>query len=494
MTGLNPGKHGIFQWRTYDPTKYTCLDERLMTSSRLAGRTFWDILGSSGYRVGVVTVPMTYPAWAVNGFLLAGYPCPDTKRNYTYPPEWADDLTEPYNFSVDDYVQMPEEAIWKEGLSMLERRTSLAIRLIAEQQVQVCVVVLGEIDRAQHDFWKYTDPRFPAYDTARGQQYHEVIHEHYQVADVQIGRMLQHAGEDTMVVIMSDHGGGPHPARLFQTNAWLRDQGWLVPVARGSVDLSAALRSAVGVVRRHLPFEERLRRLLPARIVDRVRRVSMNIADVKWTETQAYRFPMYHPVEGVEINLRGRQPQGIVSPGEEYDALREQIIAALRQARNPADGTLIVRHVYRREELYQGPYLPIAPDIVFVTAPDFKADSGLRGAFATAAPLADLDKYSGLHTMDGIFIARGNLIRGACTVSDMELADLAPTLLYALDEPIPEDMDGRVRADLFAPSVVASRRIRHREPAMASAEVPEGLTPEEEEQMRAKLRALGYVE
>jgi len=116
------------------------------------------------------------------------------------------------------------------------------------------------------------------------------------------------------------------------------------------------------------------------------------------------------------------------------------------------------------------------------------------GRIRNCCTLADLDKYSGLHTMDGIFIARGNLIRGACTVSNMELADLAPTLLYALDEPIPEDMDGRVRADLFAPSVVASRRIRRREPVTARSEVPEGLTPEEEEQMRAKLRALGYVE
>jgi predicted AlkP superfamily phosphohydrolase/phosphomutase len=186
MTGLNPGKHGIFQWRTYDPTKYTCLDEQLMTSSRLAGRTFWDILGNSGYRVGAITVPMTYPAWAVNGFLLAGYPCPDAKRNYTHPPSWADELTESYNFSVDQYVQMPEDVIWREGLEMLKRRTSLAIKLIAEEHVQVCVVVLGEVDRAQHDFWKYTDPRFPAYRTAQGQRYRQVIAEHYQVADVQI--------------------------------------------------------------------------------------------------------------------------------------------------------------------------------------------------------------------------------------------------------------------------------------------------------------------
>jgi predicted AlkP superfamily phosphohydrolase/phosphomutase len=493
MTGMNPGKHGVFQWRTYDPTKYTCLDERLMTSARLAGRTFWDILGNSGYRVGVVTVPMTYPPWEVNGFLVSGYPCPDTRQNYTDPPQWAEDLAEPYNFSADYYLHASQDTVWRQGLEMLERRASLAIRLIEEEHVEVCVVVLGEIDRAQHDFWKYVDPRFPAYHTAEGGRYREVIAEHYQVCDAQIGRMLEHVGVDTLVVIMSDHGGGPHPPKLFHTNAWLRDMGWLVPAGASWARLSNALRRALGLLRQHFPFEERLRRRLPAQVVDNVRQVSMNIAGVNWSRTRAYRFPMYHPAEGIEINLRGRQPEGVVEPGEEFNTLREEIIAALAQLRDPVGSTPIADKVYRREELYRGPYRSIAPDIVFVAAPDYKADSGLLGAFVGPTPLAGLDKYSGLHTLDGIFIARGRSVRRGYTVTHMEIADVAPTILYELDEVIPGDVDGHVRTDVFVPSV-SRRRPKHQAKAEQGADVSAALSEEEEQQMRDKLRALGYLE
>jgi len=494
MTGLNPGQHGIFQWRTYDPTKYTCLDERLMDSRRLAGRTFWDVLGDAGYKVAAITVPMTYPAWPVNGFLVSGYPCPDAKRNYTYPSQWAEQLAEPYNFSADYYLHASEDTIWRRGLEMLERRASLAIELIEREDVEVCVLVLGEIDRAQHDFWKYRDSRFPAYLTAAGQRYREVIAEHYQVSDAQLGRLLEHAGEDTVVVVMSDHGGGPHPPHQFLTNAWLRDRGWLVRASATSAGISSALRRVLGSIRRRLPFEERLRRVLPGRVVDGARRLSMNIADVNWARTLAYRFPMYHPAEGIELNVRGRQPKGIVEPGEEYEALREQIITALQEVRDPNDGSSIVREVYRREELYSGPYLTIAPDIVFVTEPDYKAGSGLEGPIVTSASLAEIDKYSGLHTMDGVFVAWGSSIREGHSVSGMEIMDLAPTCIYALDEAVPESMDGRVRTDVFLPRIAAERSVKHRGAADQQPDERPGLSEQEEEQMRDKLRGLGYLQ
>ena len=377
---------------------------------------------------------------------------------------------------------------------MLERRTSLAIKLIEREDVEVCVLVLGEIDRAQHDFWKYRDSRFPAYDTAAGQRFREVIAEHYQVSDEQVGRLLAQATEDTVVVVMSDHGGGPHPPRLFLTNAWLRDRGWLERASATSSGISSALRGLLGSIRRRLPFEERLRRVLPGRVVDGARRLSMNIASVNWARTLAYRFPMYHPAEGIELNVRGRQPKGIVEPGEEYETLRGQIIAALQEVRDPNDGATVVREVYRREELYSGPYLTIAPDIVFVTEPDCKAGSGLEGPIVTSAPLAEIDKYSGLHTMDGIFVAWGSSIRKGHRVSGMEIMDLAPTCIYALDEAVPESMDGRVRTDVLLPPIAAERSVKYRDAPDQQPDGQPGLSEQEEEQMRDKLRGLGYLQ
>ncbi len=490
MTGLNPGKHGIFQWRTYDPTRYTCLDERLMTSAGLQGRTFWDVLGQAGYRVAAITVPMTYPAWPVNGFLLSGYPCPDGQLNYTSPQEWAGQLSESYNFDADYYLHAPPATIAREGLRMLERRTSLMCDLIRNKGIDVGVVVLGEIDRAQHDFWKYTDPAFPAYHTPEGEQYRGVIEEHYRVSDTQVGRLLERAGEDAVVMIMSDHGGGSHPLHCFQTNSWLQQMGWLRPAAAARSRLNSTLGSAVRAIRAHLPFEERLRRILPAQIVNGARRLNMNIASINWSGTRAYRFPMYHPAEGIELNVVGRQPEGIVRPGAEYERLREEIIAALLNVRDPESGMPVVRAVFRAEELYNGPYLRIAPDIVFLTHDAFKADSELVPDIVTPAPAPALERYSGLHTMDGILIAAGTGVRRGYSVSDMSIADVAPTVLYALGEAIPEDMDGQPRTDLFAD---ARGPVQYGPALGGSSAETQGPSADEEEQMRDKLRGLGYI-
>lgn len=488
MTGLNPGKHGIFQWRTYDPTTYTCLDERLMTSQRLAGRTFWDLLGEAGYRVGVVTVPMTYPTWAVNGYLLAGYPCPDAQLNYAYPADWEQALDAPYNFQADYYLHASETEIWQGGLDMLARRTDLAIDLMQNKGVDVCVVVLGEIDRAQHDFFQYAAPRFPQYHTPAGERFRDVIAEHYRVSDEQVGRMLAAAGPDTTVLVMSDHGAGPHPPKYFNTNAWLQSQGWLRRRAAQSA-WREWLRRGLSVARKALPFEERLRRLLPARFVNSARSLSMNIADVDWPATAAYRFPMYHPAEGIEINLKGRQPQGVIDPGAEFESLRQAIMEALTQLVDPATGELVVREVYRREDLYLGPYAEIAPDIVFITNEDYRGNGG-SPVVIEPAPLGQMDQYNGLHRMEGILLASGPGLRQSATIEGAMILDIAPTLLHTLGEGVPRVMDGRILMELFADPAPP----RYTDQADVGPGASVGLSAAEDEDMRNKLRGLGYVE
>ena len=218
MTGVNPAKHGIFQWRTYDPTRYTHLDETVITAERLAGHAFWDALGKAGHRVGVITVPVTYPPWPVNGYMVSGYPCPDVKRNYAYPADWGETLVERYNFDADHYLNARDAKILADGLDMLRKRTDLALDLISQQAIDVCVMVLGEIDRAQHDFFKYADERFPASQAAPA-ELRQAIDSHYKVSDEQVGRLLETLAPDGVVLIISDHGGGPHPTRYFHTNA-----------------------------------------------------------------------------------------------------------------------------------------------------------------------------------------------------------------------------------------------------------------------------------
>jgi predicted AlkP superfamily phosphohydrolase/phosphomutase len=493
MTGTNPGKHGIFQWRTYDPTKYTCVDESVVTAARLAGNTFWDILSSYGHRVGIITVPVTYPPWPVNGFMLSGYPCPDAHKNYTFPQAYADSLTERYNFSADYYLAASEEEVWRNGLEMLRKRTSLAIELIRKENLDACVLVLGEIDRAQHDFWKYYDSSFPAYHSKNGHAFREVIAEHYEVSDAQVGRLLELADEQTTVVVMSDHGAGPHPSRYFHTNSWLKSLRLLEQRSSRIERTAGGMRRGLEIIRSILPFEERVRRMLPAGVVHGARQISLNISSVDWSRTKAFRFPMYHPAEGIEINLRGRQPQGIVEPGAEYEETRDLIVDQLRRARDPETGVAIVEEIHKQEEIYSGPYLQIAPDIVFVTSPQFKAEREIGPEYVCPVPLDQLEKYNGLHQMDGIFIAQGRRIKAASAVEGAGIMDVAPTVLYAMGLPVPEHMDGRVLVDAFVPSYLHAHPPQYTSGSAPIQGLDSGLSPEDERAMRDKLRGLGYL-
>ena len=179
MTGRDPGGHGVFQWRTYDPTTYANVNEKVVTSASVAGQTFWDVLGNNGQKVAVICVPITYPTWPVNGYLLSGYPCPDTKRNYTYPPSWSDTLPQSYNFSADYFLNASEEEVLSNGLGMLKSRTDMVVKLAKEEPLDALVVVLGETDRAQHDFWGYRDPRFSGFHSPRAATFGDAIDRHY---------------------------------------------------------------------------------------------------------------------------------------------------------------------------------------------------------------------------------------------------------------------------------------------------------------------------
>ncbi len=491
MTGLNPASHGIFQWRTYDPTRYTNLDEHVVTADRLAGRAFWDFLGRAGYRLAIITVPVTYPTWPVNGYMISGYPCPDTKRNYTYPPEWGESLAQSYNLSVDHYLKADDEEILSAGLAMLRHRTDLALDLVSQGKIDVCILVLGAIDRAQHDFFKYADPRFQASHRAPP-QFREAINRHYEVADEQVARLLEALSSDGVALVISDHGGGPHPPRYFHTNAWLGRHRWLVTKQGGAVSGTSFFRRGIQGLRRWLPFEETLRRMLPEAVVDRARSYTLNIADVDWSRTKAYRFPMYYPAEGIEINLKGRQPQGSVEPGGECRRLIMEIMQALRDARDPATHEQIVEEVHHKEEIYNGPFLDIAPDIVFVCRQSHRTGIGLGGDFTAPVRLNALRKDNGVHTMDGIFFAYGKGIVRGKEVTAAELIDVAPTVLHLAGLPVLKEMDGRVLTEILTAERAALPVEYMETESWKPAQVE--LTPEEEADMLDKLRGLGYVD
>ncbi len=499
-TGYNPGKHGTYDFRDYDPRRYSCFADTIVDSNAFAGKSVWDLIGAAGQKVGVITVPVTYPAWKVNGFMVSGYPTPDAAKSFAYPAELGEripPLTEDSTF----FKSASHSEVLKELVRITHLRTDVSIAELKKDEYGFFIMVIGATDRAHHDWWKFVDPEHPAYDPQEAAIYGDYILEVYKAADACIGKFLEAISDETTVIVMSDHGGMAHPKNYLNTNYWLRTLNLLTPSAKASKTQSGVKGAFKKFYRnkiRRLPYLEKLYRSLPQGLkkvaTNLDSQAMMNLDVINWKRTRAYRFPMYPPVEGIMINVAGRQPEGCVQPGEEYEALRTRILEELRSLREPTTGEPIVLEAYRREELYHGERLETAPDIIVVTQDCYKGGTGID-ELISEVPLEVISKLSGVHRMDGIILAQGPHIRRDARVEGANIIDVAPTILYALGMPIPSDMDGKPLTDFFEDThtqQTAASYTDERNVEDVSTDAY-GYSEEEEESVRLKLEALGYL-
>ncbi len=499
-TGYNPGKHGTYDFRDYDPRRYSCFADTIVDSNAFAGKSIWDLVGAAGQKVGVITVPVTYPAWKVNGFMVSGYPTPDAAKSFAYPPELGQripPLTEDSAF----FKSATYSEVLKELVRITHLRTDASIVELKKDDYGLFIMVIGATDRAHHDWWKFIDPEHPAYDAKEGALYGNYILEVYQAADACIGKFLDVVDDDTTVIVMSDHGGMAHPKYYFHTNYWLRTLHLLKPSPKADQSksgLKGAFKQFYRTKIRRLPYLEKIYRRLPQSLKKMATNLDsqtmMNLDAIDWKHTKAYRFPMYPPVEGIMINVIGRQAEGCVQAGEEYEALRTQILEDVRKLQEPGTDEPIVLEAYRREELYHGERLETAPDIIIVTKDCYKGGTGVD-ELISEVPLDVISKLSGVHRMDGIILAQGPHIRHNGLIVGAGIIDVAPTVLYALGMSIPSDMDGKTLTGLFEDAYTqqtsASYTDERKVEDVASDEY--GYSEEEEESVRLKLEALGYL-
>lgn len=210
---------------------------------------------------------------------------------------------------------------------------------------------------------------------------------------------------------------------------------------------------------------------------------------MRWEETLAY-----HVGHGqLWINLAGREPMGIVAPGDEYTQTCQALIHSLStRVLDPQSGEPVVERVYSRDEIYRGDYLFRAPDLIAVLRPGYAPSPnsilpGLDGAAVWPAP-AGTRAVSGLHPMAvaGLAFAAGAPIAPGKEVAQSLLINVAPTILHALRLPIPADIDGEVIVDLFAPAFMQQHPIQRADPDAH-------LSSEDEQEVLARLKSLGYL-
>jgi predicted AlkP superfamily phosphohydrolase/phosphomutase len=495
MTGKNPGKHGVFEFFLREPGRF----EEIPVSSRVrAGRTLWEILGDAGRKVLVVNVPVTYPPAPVNGALVGDFLTPMGRRDFTWPPGLLDEIeaaTGPFElYHVEVYRKGRVGVVIDELDRVLEANRRANLWLLRNKPWSFAMLHVWGTDRYGHELWHVLDPNHPDHDPAETAIWRDRCVAYWRRVDEVVGEWMD-AAPDATSVVLSDHGFGPiHEFLVF--NAWLLRAGWirlkpsawtLVKRSLWEMGLSPAVgyrwAMRLGFARMRLAAGVGTRK----RWIERINRMFLSLRDVDWSRTRAYAKGNYGQLF---LNLKGREPEGIVDPGDAPRVL-DELAAELRALRDEVTGEPLIGEVWRKEELYEGPYLDRAPDLTFLPR-DMRFKALGTVDFTSHRFRERVYGNSGDHRMEGVFFLRGEGVRAGAALAGAKLIDVAPTILHHLGLGVPSDFDGRVLEEAFTTEERAARPVREAPPAGGSAG-GSGLDADAAREIRERLKRIGYI-
>ena len=388
MTGRDPGELGIYGFRNRRDYSYGGLgvaDARAIPVERV-----WDRLGRAGKHVVVLGVPQSYPPLPVNGELVSCFLTPDTHTSeFTYPAELRreiQDLIGDYQVDVKNFRSDDRDRILAEIYAMTEQHFRLARHLLDSRPWDFFMLVEIGVDRIHHAFWSFMDPAHPKYEP--NHRYRDVIRDYYRYIDDEIGELLERFDDDTLVMVVSDHGARSMEGAVC-VNEWLLREGYLTLA--------------------HPPQQP----------------VPFSRADVDWSRTRAWGEGGYYC--RLCLNVAGREPQGIVAP-EEYEALRDELIAKLEAQARP-DGRPLGTRVYRPQDLGRAQH-GIPPDLIVYFGDLAWRSNGTLGHGRIFSFDNDTGPDDANHARHGLYIAAGpGIVRGER--HGLSLFDVAPAVLDA---------------------------------------------------------------
>jgi predicted AlkP superfamily phosphohydrolase/phosphomutase len=374
---------------------------------------------------------------------------------------------------------------------------------VRERNPDLLTVHFLETDQVQHRFWQFMAGE-PRYDPSG--PYTDAILRVFQEADRATASIIEAAGRDATVCVMSDHGAGPVRHQVWPNN-WLIQNGYLALKPTYWVRLKQfyyRLGLSPAAIREAAPerlklailqfFERQKGRAIADQVeeasaqvqhkglVDRLtERLSIDFYDVDWSRTLAFSTGTTS-LGYVWLNVSGRQPQGIVQPGIDYVEMREEIASAL-------SAWDAVENVVYGTDLWHGSQLLHAPDLVVHWAKPTTDARYFQTRISSPHLIKPVPNDYASHRPEGMFVFTGpNVRRGhACRA---EIIDLTPTLLWLLRQPVPTAMDGRILDECFISSHPVQRVELDTEEPTSDLD----LTRDDEEAIRETLRGLGYLD
>ncbi len=379
-TGVNPGRHNIFGFVECDEgMRFTIPNSRDLKAPAL-----WELLNQAGKRTIVLNVPVTYPPKPVNGLLVAGFLSPSLEKACY--PTWLSHKLAALGYVVDPdpwKAREDKDGFFEDCFAALQARERAALELMRSEEWDFFMLHVMETDRVNHFYWD-------AYqgDGADDPRYHRRFWDFYTEVDRVIGQVHDALPQGTEFVVLSDHGFCGI-RREVDLNAYLRERGWLK--FKGEKNDPTDIHP-----------ESRAYSLIPGRVF---------------------------------INLNGRQPMGSVGPAD-YERVRDELTKVLLGLTDPETGEPVIERVYRREELYSGPYLERAADLIAHPhrGYDLKAKMG-------EAPLFGRSHRPGMHTYDDAMLyVKGHRLTPGRAAS---ILDVTPTLFELMGLEVPHALEGR---------------------------------------------------
>ena len=467
LTGVDPADHGVYDILENVPGTHK---QYPVTYRSIRERTFVEDLSRAGKRGVYADVPLMFPPPEIDGKVIAGGVLPKG-RQYTHPASLADELAAagvPWQIngmSWTTYRHRPEPYL-AEALDITGRRIQATEWLMDNTDWDFLMSVWVSVDRTQHALSNYVAPDHPDYPKNMNTPLAAKVRDVYRQLDDAIGSFVSRTDDDDIVIFMSDHGF-QSCTRAIHMDHLLRRLGYLE-------------FSASNVI--FGPMQWGPVRKVARKVYDMLGlhgKVSLPQA-VNWQKTRAYT-SIRSTGEGVSINLVGRDPDGIVDPGD-YERVRDEVMDRLASFVDPKTGRKPVKAIYRREEIFKGKHAETAPDILMEPA------EGYSLTHAKSA-IEDADWVSGDHRPEGVIVATGPAAQPF--VEQPLLVDLAPTILAALDAPVTVKHTGRVLHEI----VGTEASVRAGESAaVASASEEPTVTDTEADEMEEHLRGLGYLE
>ena len=496
LTGRNAGKHGIFDFVVRKENSY---DIEFINAGNRASDSMFYYLSRLGMKVGSVAVPFTYPPEPVNGFMLSGIDAPAEDARAVYPKDLYNEIKRRFgNYYI--HLASPvgrkkdESKFWEDIIKEDRNRTDIVLYLMKEHPCELLMVTYNNTDRVQHqyltfDFLEALRKGNP--DTLE----ESLLIKTYENTDREIGRLLDTIDDNTIVLILSDHGSGPI-RKVFYLNRWLEQHGYLYYRQSGgkSVRTIERIRS---LSKRILPRWAKgfIKGMLP-QVRDRVESYRY-FSEIDWEKTSAYGFGMYG---NIFINRKGREPNGVVLP-EDAEKVCQEISRELLDLSDPNDGKKIVETVHRGDNLYTGPHTDRAPDLI-IQWRDYSYYTATGSGRETDDVFGDCTKidssefdHVGTHRINGIFAANGSSIRKGQVLQKAHISDIAPTVLFALGKPIPKDMDGKILFEIFTNNFLQNRKAEYTSPEKSEGGARKNgqYTEKESKDVEKRLKGLGYL-